>query len=68
MTHLVKHSALDGDEWLASRPGRFTLEKRSTGTHWTGGWVGLRVGLNAVATTERSPCPCRDSNPGLRPI
>jgi len=33
-------SALDGDEWSATRPGRFTPRKRAPGTHWIGGWVG----------------------------
>jgi hypothetical protein len=34
-------SALVGGEWSASRPGRFT-----PGTHWIGGWVGPRTGLD----------------------
>jgi hypothetical protein len=34
-------SARHGDEWLATRPGRFT-----PGTNWIGGWVGLRGGLD----------------------
>jgi hypothetical protein len=34
-------SALAGDEWSASSPGRFTL-----GTHWIGGWVDTRAGLD----------------------
>jgi hypothetical protein len=33
-------SALDGGEWLASRPGRFTPKERAPGTHWIGDWVG----------------------------
>jgi hypothetical protein len=28
-------SALDGGEWLASRPGRFTSRERAPGTHWS---------------------------------
>jgi hypothetical protein len=32
-------SALDGGEWSASRPNRFTPGLRAAGTHWTGGWV-----------------------------
>jgi hypothetical protein len=40
--------ALDGGEWSVSRPRRFTLEKNATGTHWIGGWVGPRAGLDAV--------------------
>jgi hypothetical protein len=31
--------ALDGDEWLASRSGRFTPEERATGTRCIGSWV-----------------------------
>jgi hypothetical protein len=35
-------------EWSASRPGRFTLRERAFGTHWIGGWVGPRTGLDDV--------------------
>jgi hypothetical protein len=41
-------SALDGGEWSASRPGRFTSKERAPSTHWIGGWVGLRAGMDAV--------------------
>jgi hypothetical protein len=41
-------ATLDGGEWSASRPGRFTPRERAPGTHWTGGWVGPRAGLEAV--------------------
>jgi hypothetical protein len=41
-------SALDGGEWAASRPGRFTPRERVPGTHWIGGWVGPRAVLDAV--------------------
>jgi hypothetical protein len=33
-------SALDGGEWSASRPGRFTPRERAPGTHWIRDWVG----------------------------
>jgi hypothetical protein len=33
--------ALDGGEWPASNPGSFTA-----GTHWTGGWVDPRTGMD----------------------
>jgi hypothetical protein len=40
-------SALDGGEWSASRPGRYTTSERDPGTHWIG-WVGPRAVLDAV--------------------
>jgi hypothetical protein len=39
--HIFSTSALAGGEWSASRPGRFT-----PGTHWIGGRVGPRAGLD----------------------
>jgi hypothetical protein len=39
-------SALDGGEWSASRPGSVFPRERAVGTHCTGGWVGLRAGLD----------------------
>jgi hypothetical protein len=41
-------SALVRGEWSASRPGRFTPGERAPGTHWIGGWVGPRTGLDDV--------------------
>jgi hypothetical protein len=55
-------STLDGGEWSASRPGRFTPKERAPGTHWIGGWVGLRAGLDAVVK-GKIPSPSRESNP-----
>jgi hypothetical protein len=37
--------ALTRGEWSASRPGPFIQGERAPGTHWIGGWVGLRAGL-----------------------
>jgi hypothetical protein len=36
-----------GDEWSASGPGRFNPGERAVGTHWIGGWVVRRAGLDA---------------------
>jgi hypothetical protein len=47
LTHVFLTSALVGGEWSASRPGRFT-----PGTHWIGGWVGPRTGLDGVEMRE----------------
>jgi hypothetical protein len=55
-------SAIDGGEWSASRPGRFTPRERDPGTHWIGGWVGPRAGLDAVVK-RKIRSPRRESNP-----
>jgi hypothetical protein len=44
--HVFLTSALVGGEWTTSRPGRFTPGERAPSTHWIGGWVDLRGGLN----------------------
>jgi hypothetical protein len=41
-------SALLGGEWSDSHPARFTQGERAPGTHWIGGWVGPRTGLDHV--------------------
>jgi hypothetical protein len=41
-------SALVGDGWSDSRHGLFTLRKSAPGTHWIGGWVDPRTGLDGV--------------------
>jgi hypothetical protein len=59
--------ALDGGEWSASRPGRaFIPGERTSGTHYTGGWVGPRAGLDTEAR-GKIICTRRGSNPD-RPI
>jgi hypothetical protein len=45
-THVFLTSALVRGEWSASRPGRFNPRERAPGTHWIGGWVNLRAGLD----------------------
>jgi hypothetical protein len=55
-------SALDGGEWSASLPGRFTPRGRTPGTHWIGGWVGPRTVLDAVVK-RKIPSLLRESNP-----
>jgi hypothetical protein len=53
-------SALDGSEWSASHPGRFTPRETAPSTHWIGGWVGPRAGLDT--SKRRTPSPRRESN------
>jgi len=45
--HAFLTSPLDGVEWSASRTNSFTPRKRDPCTHWIGGWVGPRHGLDA---------------------
>jgi hypothetical protein len=54
--------ALDGGDWSASRPSRFTSRERAPGTHWIGGWVVPRAVLDAVVK-RKIPNPPRESNP-----
>jgi hypothetical protein len=39
-------SALDGGESSASRPSRDLSPGKDFGTHWIGGWVDLRAGMD----------------------
>jgi hypothetical protein len=59
--HAFLTSALDGSDWL--QPGRFPLRERASVTHWIGGWVAPRTGLDALAK-GKIPYPSRDSKPG----
>jgi len=42
---LLLPSALVGGTWSTPCPGSFT-GKKILGTHYTGGWIGLRAGLD----------------------
>jgi hypothetical protein len=55
--HVFLTSALVGGEWSASRPGRFTPRKSAPLTHWTGGRVGPRSGLDDVEKRKFLPLP-----------
>jgi hypothetical protein len=46
--HVFLTSAIFGDEWSASGPGRFTSGERAPGTDCIGGWVDPRAGLDEV--------------------
>jgi hypothetical protein len=46
LIHIFLTSALVRGEWSASRPGRFTPGEIAPGTHWIGGWVDPRAGLD----------------------
>jgi hypothetical protein len=44
--HIFLTLALVEGQWSTSRPSRFTPGERAPGTHWKGGWVDLRAGLD----------------------
>jgi len=66
--HAFLTLALVGGEWPASRSGRFTPEERDTDSHWIGGGVGPRVGLNAVVNRRKIPTPARNRMPVVQPV
>jgi hypothetical protein len=66
-THVFLTSALVGGEWPASRPGRFTSGKRARGTHWTGGWVDPRAGLDDMEKWKFLTPPGLELRPLGRP-
>jgi hypothetical protein len=43
-------------------PAALPLGEIAPGTHWIGGWVGPRIGQDAVE--KRKSVHCRESNPG----
>jgi hypothetical protein len=68
-THLLI-LALDGGEWSASRPRRFTPRERASGNHWIGGWVDSRGCLDMVLkrkihSTRRESSP---DHPIIQPV
>jgi hypothetical protein len=65
--HVFLTSALVGGEWSTSRPGSFTLGERSPGTHWIGGWVNLRAGLDDVEKRKFLTLPGLELRPLGRP-
>jgi len=54
--HVFLTLALDGEEWSASRPGRFIPRGKNVGTHWIGCWVDPREGLDTAVTKVSYPC------------
>jgi hypothetical protein len=55
-------SSLDGGQWSASRPSRFTPRERASCTHWIVGWVGPRAGPYTVVK-RKIPSSRWESNP-----
>jgi len=60
--HTFLNSALDGGEWLTSRPDHLT-PKNYHSTNWIEGWLDRIAGLDVSEKTKISYTQ-RDSNPG----
>jgi hypothetical protein len=52
---------LGGGKLSASRPGRFTPKKKSSGTHWMGCLMGPKTSLNSVT-------PAVNRTPAFQPV
>jgi hypothetical protein len=63
--HIFLTSALAGGEWSASRPGRFISGERAVGTHFVGGWVDPRAGLNDVEKIKFFTLPGLELDPSV---
>jgi hypothetical protein len=61
-------SALDGDEWSATRPGRFTTCEISRGTHWIWGWAIPRTSLDVMENRKISTLPVFEPRPCSPPL
>jgi hypothetical protein len=61
--HIFLTSALVGAQWSASRPGRFTTGERTPGTHWIGGWVDSRAGLDDMEKRKLLTLPGLEIRP-----
>jgi hypothetical protein len=61
--HIFLTLALAGGEWSASRPGRFTPGERAPSTHWIGGWVNPKSGLDDVEKRKFLPLPGLELRP-----
>jgi hypothetical protein len=60
-------SALVGGQLSASRLDLLTTRERALGTHWTGGWVGPRTGLDDVEKRKILPPSRLEPLPLSRP-
>jgi hypothetical protein len=61
-------SALVGGGWSASRRGRFIPGERTPGTHWIGGWVNPRAGLNDLEKRKFLTLSGLELRPLRRPV
>jgi hypothetical protein len=61
--HAFLTLGLDGGEWSVSRPCCFNAGAKAPDTQWIGGWVGPRVGMDAVAEIKSPFTALGESEP-----
>jgi hypothetical protein len=66
LNHIFLTSALVGGEWSASRHGRFNPSEKAPCTHWIGGRVDPRAGLDAVEKRKFLTLPGLELRPFSR--
>jgi hypothetical protein len=66
-THVFLTSAIVGGEWSPSYPDRFNPGETAPGTHWIGGWVGPRVGVDDMEIRKFLPPLGLELRPLSRP-
>jgi hypothetical protein len=52
-----------GVEWSVSRPGHLNPGERAPGTHWIGGWVDPRTGIEDMEKRKFLPLPGLEFRP-----
>jgi hypothetical protein len=67
LIHIFLTLALVTGEWSTSRLGRFTYGERTPSTHWIGGWMGPRTGLDDLEKRKFLPTPGLELRPLGRP-
>jgi hypothetical protein len=61
-------SVLDGGEWSALRPCRFTPKESAPDTNWIEGWVNPRAGLDDVEKRKFLTLPGLELRPLGHPV
>jgi hypothetical protein len=65
--HVFLTSAPVAGEWSTSHHGPFTPEEVASGTHWIGGWVGPKTGLDDMERRKILPLLRFELRPLSRP-